>query len=325
MLKGDVFANQIFENQIFALFMNTFLNGENGVCNGYKNSMAVTYSGSDITIDSGAICIQGRFLEEDTTSTITASTDNTFCKLVIEIDLDKVNTDEEFKQGYYKIIKGAGSYPALTQTDIVNNVSGIYQYELARFKAGTTGITDFQDMRTFLDFESIYAEIEQHIQDIDDGSLWLLKTGGTITGNLTIDGTLSNSAITSINSSISTINSSYKPKSDFAVLTGSVTGTGSASLQKDISYPTGFNNTNCVVISTMLHNRSNANGTWGYGSVFDSSSYVRGSLPCSVSINDTNIKLDIKNILIQNGQYPTISDFSSSVTFDYKIVLMKIS
>lgn len=312
MLKGEVFANQLFENQIFALFMNTFLNGANGVCNGYKNSMAVTHSGSDLTIDSGAICIQGRFLEEDTTSTITASTDNTFCKLIIEIDLDKVNTDEEFKQGYYKIIKGAGSYPALTQTDIVNNVSGIYQYELARFKAGTTGITDFQDMRTFIDFASIYAEIQQHIQDIDDGSLFLLKTGGTISGNLTVSGTLTNLA-------------NYIPKNDIAVITGSVTGTGTSSLQKDIAYPTGFTNTNSVVVSVMCHHTSSQTGSWGYGTVFDSSSYVRGSLPCSVSLNNTNIKLDIKNIQIQNGQTPFVVDFASNVTFDYKIVLMKIS
>ena len=208
MLKGQVFSNQLFENQIFALFQNTFLGGHNGVCSGYKDSMVVTFAGSDLTIGSGACCIQGRFLEEDTTSTITASTDNTYCKLIIEIDLDKTNTDEEFKQGYYKIIKGANSYPALTQTDIVNNVSGIYQYELARFKASTTGITDFQDMRTFLDFNSIYTEIEEHIQNIDSGSLYLEKAGGTITGNLTINGTLTNSAITSINSSVSTLTSS---------------------------------------------------------------------------------------------------------------------
>ena len=310
MLKGDVFANQIFENQIFALFMNTFLNGENGVCNGYKNSMAVTYSGSDITIDSGAICIQGRFLEEDTTSTITASTDNTFCKLVIEIDLDKVNTDEEFKQGYYKIIKGAGSYPALTQTDIVNNVSGVYQYELARFKAGTTGITDFVDMRTFIDFASIYAEIQQHIQDIDDGSLFLLKTGGTITGDLTVNGTLTNL-------------SAYKPKSDYAVITGDITGADTPSIEKDLNYPAGFTNTNCVVISCMFHHSSNQNGTWGWGSVFDSSSYVRGSLPCSIALNNTGIKLEVKNIQIQNGQSPTISNINTGVTFNYRIVLMK--
>lgn len=287
MLKGEVFANQLFENQIFALFMDTFLAGKNGICNGYKNSMAVTYSNSDLTIDSGAICIQGRFLEEDTSTTISASTDNTYCKLIIEIDLDKVNTDEEFKQGYYKIIKGAGSYPALTQTDIVNNVSGIYQYELARFIAGTTGITNFVDMRTFLDFNSIYAEIEQHIQDIDDGSL-------------------------------------FKLKSDYAVLTGSIDADGSAELEKDVSFPAGFNNTNCVVISCMLHNHSNQNGTYAIGSVFDTSGYVRGSLPCGVSMNTSGIKIYAKHIMMQNGQTPTIVDLEVGIKFDYKLVLMKI-
>ena len=108
MLKGQVFANQLFENQIFALFINTFTNGKNGISNNYKNSMALTTSGSDITIGSGACLIQGRFLEEDTTTTVNAGTDNVFCKLIIEIDLDKSNTTSEFNQGYYKILK---SYP----------------------------------------------------------------------------------------------------------------------------------------------------------------------------------------------------------------------
>ena len=65
MLKGHVFKDQIFENQIFALFINTFLDGHNGIVNNYKNSMEISYSGSNLTINSGAICIQGRFLEED--------------------------------------------------------------------------------------------------------------------------------------------------------------------------------------------------------------------------------------------------------------------
>jgi len=293
MLKGDVFANQIFENQIFALFMNTFLNGENGVCNGYKNSMAVTYSGSDLTIDSGAICIQGRFLEEDTTSTITASTDNTFCKLVIEIDLDKVNTDEEFNQGYYKIIKGAGSYPALTQTDIVNNVSGVYQYELARFKASTTGITDFVDMRTFIDFASIYAEIQQHIQDIDDGSLFLLKTGGTISGNLTVSGTLTNLA-------------NYIPSSDFAVLTGSISLTDGTGSVTGISYPAGFTQSNCVPVAYGCSYTSN--GYIGFGT-------IQGNLATGVSMRSTSLAF-----------YSTApSGTGATGTYAYTIVLKKIS
>lgn len=176
MLKGQVFANQLFENQIFALFINTFTNGKNGVSNNYKNSMALSYSGSNVTIGTGACLIQGRFLEEDTATTISAGTDNVYCKLVIEIDLDKSNTTDEFNQGYYKILKNSSAYPALTQTNIVKNNAGVYQYELARFRTSSSGITDFTDMRNFIDFDSIYDEIEEHIREIDDGALFVLKT-----------------------------------------------------------------------------------------------------------------------------------------------------
>ena len=184
MLKGQVFSKQLFENQIFALFIDTFLNGNNGISDNYLNGMAVSYSGNNVTVASGAVCIQGRFLEEDTSSTISAGTETAYCKLVIEIDLDQQNTESTFNQGSYKIIKGANSYPALTQQDIVKNNAGVYQYELARFQNSSSGITNFQDKRTFLDFASIYDQIWAHIQDIDDGSLWVLKAGGSMTGAL---------------------------------------------------------------------------------------------------------------------------------------------
>lgn len=188
MLKGHVFSRQLFGNPIFALFINTFLNGANGISDNYKNGMAVSYSGNNITIDSGAVCIQGRFLEEDTASTILAGTDSAYCKLVIEIDLDKQNTEVEFNQAAYKIVKGANAYPNLTQTNIVKNISGVYQYELARFRTSAKGISDFVDMRTFLDFTSIYTLIARHIEEIDNGSLYLQKAGGRMTGKLYADG-----------------------------------------------------------------------------------------------------------------------------------------
>lgn len=175
MLKGQVFAEQLFENQIFALFINTFLNGTNGVSADYKNGMAVTYSGSNVTIDSGSVCIQGRFLEEDTSTTLAAGTESMYCKLVIEIDLDKRNTESDFEQGYYKIVKSVSDYPTLTQSDIVNTNSGVYQYELARFMTSVNGISDFQDMRTFLDYNSIYEMIQEKIDEIEDGSAFATK------------------------------------------------------------------------------------------------------------------------------------------------------
>lgn len=213
MLKGHVFSKQIFESHIFALFVNTFLNGKNGISNSYKNGMGLTYLGSSITIDSGAVCVQGRLLENDPSSSIEVGTDSAYCKLVIEINLDEINTDTEFKQASFKVIKSTSNYPELTQTNIVKNNSGIYQYELARFETGLNGITDFQDKRTFLDFESIYDEIEKHIKEIDDESIFIKK------------------------SDIATIDSSI------------ATTTTSIDASKIINYPDGFNSNNCIVLS----------------------------------------------------------------------------
>jgi hypothetical protein len=185
MLKGHVFINQNFGNQIFALFINTFLAGNNGVINGYKNSMGLTTSGSQVTVASGALCIQGRFLEEDSSTTIDAGTNDAYCKLVLTINLDRDNTSS-FTQGYYEILTGVSDYPALTQNNIVGTNEGKYQYELARFKTGLSGITNFVDKRTFLDFDSIYQEVRETIQSIEDEGIFLLKAGGTMTGQLVL-------------------------------------------------------------------------------------------------------------------------------------------
>lgn len=176
MLKGHVFEKQLFGNPIFAVFVNTFLAGENGIINGFGNGMQVSVNGSDLTIQSGVCCIQGRFLQEDTSSTITAGNTPAYARLVLEIDLDKVNTEEDFQQGYYKIITNSSSYPVPTTTDIVNNVSGVYQFPLGRFQITSNGIANYVDERAYLDFDSIYEEIRDIIQGIEDGSEYVLQS-----------------------------------------------------------------------------------------------------------------------------------------------------
>ena len=185
MLKGHVFSKQIFENPIFALWIDTLLGGKCGI-GPYENKMQVTKSGNTLTIASGTVCIKGRFVEEDTSTQVIAGTDNAYCVLAIEVNLDKTNTESELNQVSYKIIKGASNYPSLTQTDIVRNNSGIYQYELARFRTSSSGITDFQDKRTFLDFNSIFTqmeteyraileELQEELENVKDGSAYVLK------------------------------------------------------------------------------------------------------------------------------------------------------
>ncbi|WP_405317625.1 hypothetical protein [Faecalibacillus faecis] len=187
MLKGHVFKKQRFGNEVFALFIDTFLNQRCGIAQNYKNKMEVTASGEILTILSGCVCVRGRFIEEDTSTSLTAGTDTAYCRLVIEIDLSKENTDNELLQVNYKILKGSNNYPTLTQTDIVANNNGIYQYELAQFRTTSAGITDLVDKRTYLDFTGIYAEIQteyrevlrqlqEELANVEDGSAYVLKS-----------------------------------------------------------------------------------------------------------------------------------------------------
>lgn len=188
MLKGHVFKEQVFGNQIYALANDTFLNGLCGIFN-YKENMKITKSTDKIVVYSGCVCIRGRLLEEDTYTEIQTDTDTAFCKLVIEVDLNKENTDISFKQAQYRIIKSISSYPNLTQNNIVATNSGVYQYELARFKTSSSGISDFKDMRTFLTYKSIYTQIineyhsildnlKKELASVKDGSIFVLKETG---------------------------------------------------------------------------------------------------------------------------------------------------
>ncbi len=301
MLKGHVFSKQLFEHPIFALFINTFLNGANGVSNNYKNAMKITSSGSNVTIDSGAVCIQGRFLEEDSYTTLPAGTDNSYCRLVIEINLDKQNTESVFNQASYKIIKGSNAYPNLTQTNIVKNNSGVYQYELARFRTSASGITDFTDMRTYLDFKSIYdemkkeyksvlTELQNELASVEDGSAYLLKNNiAVLTGQVTLQ--------------------AKENVGDSGIWDGSVT-------VFYLNFPEGFNKDNCVVISFMgriFENRGYITGM----PLQHLSAMANGAFPKTIQLGTDGYS---DKILCSVMNYATHEH-----TYYYKIVLLKIS
>lgn len=159
MINGYVFKNQTFPSEIFALFQNTFLDGAEGIISGYKDSMPVTYNGSNVSIGSGVCCIQGRFLGEDSSTTIDAGTNTLYNILVITINLDRDNSTTELNQCYYEIVTSSSGYPTLTHDDIINTNSGEYQFELARFQTNASGIYNFVDKRTFLDYDSIFENL----------------------------------------------------------------------------------------------------------------------------------------------------------------------
>lgn len=162
-LRGHVFNKQLFTSECFALFIDTFLDKNNGIVKG----CGLSNTNTSVTIEDGFFCIKGRFLQEEGGSTFEveqAIQNDIYCRLVCEIDLSQENTTAELKQAQYKILQSTREYPALRQEDIVEQPdNSIYQFEFAQFKITETGIEDFQDKRTFLDFPSIYAEIRRNI------------------------------------------------------------------------------------------------------------------------------------------------------------------
>ena len=165
MILGQTYDEQLFKSDMFRLFINTFADGENGIINDYKQSCNLSNTTSTITISDGAFLLQGGIIQVQGNETITVDLDNSYCILAFEIDLSQENTETEFNQGKFKIIKGTTTeYPTLQQDDIVNNATGIYQMEFARFIASSSGITGVTDKRTFIDFTTIFENINTQVQ-----------------------------------------------------------------------------------------------------------------------------------------------------------------
>lgn len=179
MLKGQVFDEQIFESECFAHFINIFLNKKNGITKGCN----LTKTNNSVTINSGCFCVQGRFLKVVGSNTVEVTPKAEYCKLICEIDLNKINTETEFKQADIKVLSSTNSYPSLTQQDL-DNGGKIYQFEFAQFQNTLNGIINFKDTRKFLDYDSLFKEIQKTIESIENGSEFLPKTGGTITGKI---------------------------------------------------------------------------------------------------------------------------------------------
>lgn len=188
MLKGHVFNLQTFTSECFALFIDTFLNKNNGIVQG----CTLSNTNTSITIGAGFFVVKGRFLQIISGETAEV-TENGFYKLIYEMDLTKTNTTTELNQACIKVLKGTNNYPELMQTD------NIYQYEFARFKVENNMINNLVDKRTYINIQSIYDSIENKsstlIEEIQtalasvlDGSIYLLKSGGKIDGNLEVTG-----------------------------------------------------------------------------------------------------------------------------------------
>ena len=208
MIKGFRFTNQLANAEVDARIHQEFLNRNDGVFYG----MELSYTNNSITITEGLCEIAGRPIAVIDSETVSAGTDNLYCLLILEIDLSKDSTKDVFNKASFKLLKSSTSYPTVTQQDInmYNGSNNLYQLEFARFKSGTGGITEFKDTRKFLSFSGIYAQIKadcdaiinqikQELENVEDGSSYLLKSGGKIDGDLEVSNSIKCDNITNNN------------------------------------------------------------------------------------------------------------------------------
>lgn len=174
MLKGHSYDKQIYYSVADRIINNTFLNGSNGIFENEGAGCALSYTNNTVTVSNGFFIVQGGLTEVVNSETLSVILDGSYCILVYELDMSKDNTDTSFTQGQFRVLTGQSSYPALTQQKLTEN-AGIYQYEFARFRALATGISDFVDNRTFLDYNSIFEYIESQIEMIEDNGLYVTK------------------------------------------------------------------------------------------------------------------------------------------------------
>ncbi len=199
MIKGFRFTNQLANAEVDARIHQEFLNKNDGIFYG----MELSYTSNSITVAEGLCEIAGRPVAVIDNETVNAGTDNLYCLLILEIDLSKDSTKDVFNQASFKLLTSSTSYPAVTQQDInmYNGSNNLYQLEFARFKSGTGGITEFKDTRKFLSFSGIYAQIKadcdaiinqikQELENVEDGSSYLLKSGGKIDGDLEVSNSI---------------------------------------------------------------------------------------------------------------------------------------
>ena len=167
MILGQTYDEQLFKSDMFRLFINTFADSQNGIINHYKQSCSLSNTQSTITISDGAFLLQGGLIQVQGNETVAVDLDNTCCILAFEIDLTKENTETDFNQGKFKIVKGTtANYPTIQKDDIVNNSTGIYQMEFARFVAGAGGISNFVDKRVFIDFPTMFENINTQVTEL---------------------------------------------------------------------------------------------------------------------------------------------------------------
>lgn len=140
-VQGITFSKQAVSSNDDAHIYKILLNGRKGKTKGCK----MTFGTDDIYVSSGYFWAANRLISIPSTETVSTpviTSGTAYCRLVFEIDLNKVNTNAEFNQGYFKVLSSTTDYPSITQSDL-DNGGNVYQLPFAKFIKSVSGISAF--------------------------------------------------------------------------------------------------------------------------------------------------------------------------------------
>ena len=144
MIKGITFDEQTISAANMGHFMNVFSGKQTGVTQG----CTITNDTTNLYIDAGYFLICGRQVQIIGTQTVpfeTVLSGELYCKVVFEIDLTKVNTENDFLQGTIKTLTNSSGYPTVTQDDL-DDGGTLYQYEIAKYHVTVSGPDNVTDL-----------------------------------------------------------------------------------------------------------------------------------------------------------------------------------
>lgn len=140
-IRGITYSKQSVSSNDDSHIYKTLLGGRHGKTRGCE----MTFETDDIYIAPGYFFAANRLNEISSTETISTpvvTSGTTYCRLVFEVDLSKVNTSAVFNQGYFKILSSTADYPGITQEDHESG-GNVYQLPFAKFTKTIEGIGSF--------------------------------------------------------------------------------------------------------------------------------------------------------------------------------------
>ena len=168
-IRGITFSKQSVSSNDDAHIYKILLNGRKGKTKGCK----MTFGTDDIYISAGYFFAANRLIEissAETVATPIVSSGTSYCRIVFEIDLSKVNTNTAFNQGYFKILSSTSDYPEITQEDLENG-GNVYQLPFAKFTKTVSGIGSFE------------SELETIGTNVENNTIYVSKSGNDASGD----------------------------------------------------------------------------------------------------------------------------------------------